>query len=259
MAVLVETERHAVLYDTGPRYSSQSDAGSRIIAPYLRWRGIGRLDLLVVSHLDSDHSGGAAALLRALPIERTWTSIDAGATGAAGAAGLQRCAAGQTLQLGALALQVLHPQVEDYGRRLSTNALSCVLLAEFGATRVLLTGDLPAREERAPRRSHALRGLRLVTAPHHGSRGSSSPAFVAAAGADWVVFQAGYRNRFGHPHPSVVERWRVAGARPARTDERGAVQWRFAAGREDVRWTRRDAWRVLAQPPGADGAGTPIG
>jgi competence protein ComEC len=238
MAVLLETAQHAVLYDTGPRYASHSDAGARIIAPYLRWRGIAALDLLVVSHLDSDHSGGAAALLRALRVERTWTSIDA-AQMPLQAPRLERCAAGEALRLGALVLRIVHPLAEDYGRRLSTNATSCVLLAELGSTRVLLTGDLPAREERALIGREALGRVRLVTAPHHGSRSSSSAAFVAAVGTDWIVFQAGYRNRFGHPDPSVVDRWRVAGARPVRTDERGAVQWRFAAGHEDVRWTRQ--------------------
>jgi len=250
MAILLETARHAVLYDTGPRYSSQSDAGSRIIAPYLRWRGIDALDLLVVSHLDSDHSGGAAALLRALPVARTWTSIDT-TSGLEAATDLARCGAGQTLQLGALALEVVHPQAEDYGRRLSTNAMSCVVLARLGDIRVLLAGDLPAREEWALVGRTALEPMRLVSAPHHGSRSSSSPPFVAAVSTDWGVFQSGYRNRFGHPAPAVVERWRAAGARLARTDERGAVQWRFAAGREQVLWARHAHARYWHNRPAA--------
>ncbi len=228
MAVLVETRDAALLYDTGPRYTLVADAGERVILPYLRWRGIGRLDTLVVSHLDSDHSGGAASILRAVPVERVLTSIDAAHPALAGAARIERCAAGGRFAMGTLYVRVLHPVATDYGRAgVSTNALSCVLAVGTGDARVLLSGDIPAREEALlVARADAL-AAPLASAPHHGSRHSSSDVFVQAVRPRWVIVQAGYRNRFGHPDAGVVERYRRAGAQIARTDHAGAVQWRW--------------------------------
>jgi competence protein ComEC len=256
MAVLVETPGRAILYDTGPRYSAHSDAGARLIAPYLRWRGIDRLDLMVVSHLDSDHSGGAAAVLRDLPVGEVWSSIGPDHAALLGAATARRCQTGLEARFGALRLSVLHPEAGDYGRRLSTNALSCVVALEAGATRVLLTGDLPAREEAPLIARVSFAPVRVVSAPHHGSRNSSRAAFVAAVPAEWVLVQAGYRNRFGHPDPQVVARWRAAGAVVARTDHHGAVQWRFGAdGSAQVLAARRTHARYWHNQP--DAAGLP--
>lgn len=240
MAVLVETHDAVLLYDTGPRYTPAADAGERVILPYLRWRGIGQLDALVVSHLDSDHSGGAASILRALPIARVLTSIDPTHPVLAGAQRIERCEAGQRIASGALDARVLHPLAADYDRPgVTTNALSCVVSVGTGDARVLLTGDLPAREEaQLVARADAV-AAPLASAPHHGSRHSSSVAFVRAARPRWVIVQAGYRNRFGHPDAGVVERYRQAGAQVARTDLGGAIQWRWRRdGTIEV-----DAWR----------------
>jgi competence protein ComEC len=234
-AVLLETRDRVVLYDSGPRYTPQADAGGRVILPYLRWRGIGRLDLLVISHLDSDHSGGADTLLRALPGTAVLTSIDAAHPVLAAAGRIARCerADAPVLDAGGLKLQVLHPEADDYGQRRSTNAMSCVLRVEFGAVRVLLTGDIPAREEVRALAGAAPVPLTLLAAPHHGSRHSSSAALVEAARPRRVLFQAGYRNRFGHPDPEVLERYAAAGAVLARTDHHGALHWRFRADGEE--------------------------
>ncbi len=242
MAVLVETQRHRLLYDTGPRYSAQADAGGRLIAPYLRWRGIDRLDLMVVSHLDSDHSGGAASLLRSLPVARVVSSVPQGSIPVRQAREFARCEAGDTFDLGAARVRLLHPPAEDYARGgRPTNAMSCVLEVSLADHRVLLTGDLPAREEAALARSGLLGPATVLTAPHHGSRHSSSAALIEATRPRWVVVQAGYRNRFGHPDPAVVERYRAAGATVLRTDQSGALQWRLAAD-GTVRVSR---WREL--------------
>ena len=228
-AVLLQTRDATVLYDTGPRYTEQADAGGRVILPYLRWRGIGRLDLLVVSHLDSDHSGGAASVLRGVPGTRVLSSVDPGHPMFRQAARVERCTTDDVVTFGALRLSVLHPAPADYDERRSTNAMSCVLMAEFGARRVLLTGDIPARQEAELLARGGLPGMTLVSAPHHGSRHSSSPALVAATRPQWVLFQAGYRNRFAHPDPGVAAAWQAAGAALARTDHAGALQWRLRA------------------------------
>jgi competence protein ComEC len=231
-AVLVETSGAALLYDTGPRYTPQSDAGQRIIAPVLRRRGIGRLELMVVSHLDSDHSGGAASVMKEIRVGRLLSSVEAGSVVIAGAARTERCEAGQYGDLGPARWRMLHPAAADYGQRRSTNAMSCVMQIEMNDQRILLTGDLPAEQEHELlARDSDLRAV-LITAPHHGSRHSSSEQFLAATRPQWVVYTAGYRNRFGHPHPDVVQRYDRAGAQAARTDEDGAVTWRFAGSGE---------------------------
>jgi competence protein ComEC len=228
MAVLLESADRTVLYDTGPRYSPQSSAASRIVLPYLRYRGLDRLDLLVISHRDGDHAGGADALAAAGAVDRVLTSVERRDLPFGAGIPVERCEAGNVVDLGSMTLDVLHPSGDDYraaGR--NANAVSCVIAARVGAHRVLLTGDvLKAQESTLLARAPGL-GATLLSAPHHGSASSSSEPFVRAVAPRWVVVQAGYRNRFGHPHPSVVERYRAAGARVVRSDAAGATQWRL--------------------------------
>jgi competence protein ComEC len=248
-----------ILYDSGPRYSPQADAGSRVVLPYLRWRGIERVDVLVLSHLDSDHSGGAAALITSLDIGAIWTSIDPRHPILSGVSGVLRCQAGTSVALGELRLRILHPTAAEYALpERSTNARTCVVEARVGRTRVLLTGDLPAAQELdLLARTPDLRAT-LVTMPHHGSRHSSSDPFVRAVAPTWVVAQAGYRNRFGHPDPGAVARYLAAGAQVVRTDFAGGTQWRFAADGSASAWRARiDGARYWHNQP-APGAGASI-
>ncbi|MDH5207877.1 MAG: DNA internalization-related competence protein ComEC/Rec2 [Burkholderiaceae bacterium] len=240
-ALLVEAHDSAWLYDTGPRYSNDADAGERIVLPYLRHRGVARLDGLIVSHLDADHSGGTAALLRALPVRRIVTSITQDDPMFAGRT-VERCTSGTAWSSGALRFTVLHPTAADYERRRSTNAMSCAVAIEVGARRVLLTGDISTAEEGAILARWP--GLRVewLAAPHHGSRSSSGAALLAALGAREAVAQAGYRNRYGHPDSSVVDRYRAHAVKLLRTDHSGALQWRFGADGG----TRVSAWRTEA-------------
>jgi competence protein ComEC len=157
---------------------------------------------------------------------------------------------------GAVELLVLHPTAADYALpERNTNARSCVVEVRLGATRVLLTGDIPARQElELLSRTSDLRAM-LLTAPHHGSRNSSSDPFVHATAPTWVVAQAGYRNRFGHPNPAVVARYLAGGARLVRTDFAGATQWRFGRdGATHVRMQRIDGARYWHNQPGSGGA-----
>ena len=237
-AVLLETRDRAWLHDAGPRYSTEADAGERIILPYLRHRGIGTLDGLVISHLDSDHAGGAAAILRGMSVRRLLTSIPGGDPSLAGRYA-EPCIAGTRWNDGEFEFTFLHPLAEDYGQGRSTNAMSCTLLARVGAVRALLTGDIGVREEAAILARWPSFTVDWMAAPHHGSRSSSSDALLAALGAKHAVAQAGYRNRYGHPDAGVVARYGAHGIALARTDVLGALQWRFSA---DGR-VRLQAWR----------------
>ena len=226
-AVLVRTAGHSLLYDAGPRYSLDSDAGQRVLAPLLRAGGE-RLDLLVLSHRDSDHTGGASALLQAYPGAALLSSMEeAHALQAQRRA--MRCQAGQAWTWDGVAFSVLHPLPADYASAAKPNALSCVLRISAGDRVALLVGDIEMAQERALIERAAPLAADVLLAPHHGSRTSSSPAFVQAVGARWVLVQAGYRNRFGHPVAEVLARYRGAGAQVVDSSRCGAMHWRSAS------------------------------
>jgi competence protein ComEC len=228
LAIAIETRSHTLLYDTGPRFGETTDAGGRIVAPYLRGRGVRALDALVVSHADLDHSGGALSVLEAVPVNVTYSSLptDSAIIERASASGAAwRCHAGQRWRWDGVDFDVLLPPITRYAiDGVKTNDLSCVLRITAGARRALLTGDMEAPSEAhlVGIDAHALAADVLVV-PHHGSRTSSTPAFVAAVDPRVAIFAAGYLNRFGHPRPDIVARYERRGAMLMRTDLMGAV------------------------------------
>ena len=217
LASVIRTREHTLIYDPGPLYSAESDAGQRVVVPYLRWLGINRIDQLMVTHRDSDHSGGTASVLSAVKVGEVRSSLD-------GAAG-ERCLDGQSWQWDGVLFEVLHPTARDYAVKGKANHVSCVLRVTAGGRRILLTSDIESADEAALLARHGdnLRADVLLV-PHHGSRTSSTPAFLAAVGAGQAIIPVGYRNRFGHPRPDIVERYTAAGVRLWRTDRDGAVQ-----------------------------------
>jgi competence protein ComEC len=231
--VLVQTHAHALLYDTGPRYNDTADAGNRIIAPMLRAIGIRALDALVVSHQDSDHSGGALSLLQTVPVGWLASSLSAQsaivAAQSARGGEAQACLGGVRWQWDGVAFETLYPFEATYLEPcIKTNDLSCVIRVSGAAGSLLLTGDIEARAESALL-AHDAAAVRsdLLVVPHHGSRTSSTPAFIAAVRPSVAVYTPGYRNRFGHPRPEIVARYAAAGVRAYRTDYDGALSFSF--------------------------------
>ena len=227
LSVLVETRHHRLLYDTGPRYHSSSDAGSRIVLPALRRLGVRQLDVLLVSHRDADHAGGAVSILAQLPVQTLLTGERLELPPAIASDVEQRaCRAGDDWQWDGIRFRILYPGADAGGRK--GNNRSCVLLVEGAGQRILLPGDVLASAERAfiARVGGA---VDILAAPHHGSRSSSSPAFVAALRPRHVLFASGYRNAFGHPHPEVQARYRSVESRMWHTGEQGAVRFEVNA------------------------------
>jgi competence protein ComEC len=260
-AILVRTRAHALLHDTGAQYSLDSDAGSRVLVPLLRALGVTRLDMLMLSHRDSDHVGGAAAVLAALPVTTLSSSLEASHPLLA-ARRHGRCEAGQSSsswEWDGVRFEVLHPRAEDYARAdAKPNTLSCVLaVTDAQGQRLLLTGDLEAEQEARLLREHA-QALRssVLLVPHHGSKTSSTPAFLDAVAPQVAVAQAGYRNRFGHPAPEVEQRYVERAIAFVRSDRCGA--WTWASGQAPTCWreTARRYWHWRADPDGAELART---
>ena len=177
-AVPVRTATHNLLYDAGPRYSLESDAGHRVLVPLLRAMGE-RLDTVVLSHRDSDHTGGAAAVLALPPQAQLLRSIEAGHPLPGLRAG-RRCADGQRWTWDGVDFEILHPDEADYGHAARSNALSCVLRITNGRTAVLLAGDIEQPQEAALVARHAELRADVLLVPHHGSRTSSSPPLIDA-------------------------------------------------------------------------------
>lgn len=227
LSVLVRTANRALLYDAGPAYGAHSDSGARIVVPVLRAAGLDRLDALVVSHDDADHAGGAQSVLESFEVDTLLSSLPRRHSLNAFAASAAPCRAGLRWEWDGVGFAFLHPQGDAAPRR--RNEASCVLRITTGGAGMLLTGDVEASVEAAlvARAADALRSTVLL-APHHGARASSGSAFLAAVAPRWVVVSVGARNRFGHPAPEALARYRAAGAEVFRTDRDGAVTMRLA-------------------------------
>jgi competence protein ComEC len=217
LAVLVRTASRTLLYDAGPAFGAEADSGGRIVVPLLRAAGISRLDAMVLSHEDADHIGGALTVLETFEAGVLHSSLP-GAHPLHALAAARRCAAGDAWEWDGVRFEFLHPAP---GRAYKRNDGSCVLRVAAAGGSMLLAGDIERVAEEVLTGKDVKADVLLV--PHHGSRTSSTAPFIAAVAPRWAVVTAGYRNRFGHPHPDVLERYRTAGATVARTDLDGAI------------------------------------
>jgi competence protein ComEC len=247
-AALVRTRGHLLVFDTGPQTSPDVDAGSRVLVPLLRARGEARIDLLMLSHRDADHVGGAPAILAAVPVAAMASSLTADHPVLAAAQHLgvphRLCTAGQVWDWDGVHFAVLQPVAEDHGRGLKPNALSCVLRVQAASGRsALLTGDIEAAQEIAllQRLGTALRSDVLLV-PHHGSRTSSTAAFIDGVSPEVAVVQAAYRSRYGHPAPDVMQRYADRGVAIVRSDRCGAWTQPAAGAAHCERLSARRYW-----------------
>lgn len=258
-SILIRTHSHTLLYDTGPALGS-ADAGARMIMPVLRRKGIRVLDQVMVSHADNDHAGGLpsiAELIEVRQLKTSWPSeLAISPTSRNPALAASPCIAGQAWQWDGVRFEVLHPQqgskkasvlIEpqfDYlpqawprqPPKPDRNAHSCVLRVQdsHGAS-ILLTGDIPIKQEKTLPLSHT----QVLMAPHHGSKTSTGIGLLTATQPELVVIQAGYRNRFGHPHAEVLNRIEAFGSKVLRTDLQGAIDIEWQSGRRSV----QDFWQ----------------
>ncbi|RQW82461.1 MAG: DNA internalization-related competence protein ComEC/Rec2, partial [Methylococcus sp.] len=217
LSAVIETRHRTLVFDTGAKLSDSFDMGSAVIEPYLRHRGLARIDALVVSHGDDDHIGGARSLLEAFPVGQVVTSVP---QRLAGAVTPTACRVGQSWQWDGVRFDLLGPITPSE----KDNDNSCVLRVSGAGGSVLLTGDIEAGAEHELVTMHGedLKSDVLIV-PHHGSRTSSTSGFL-----DWVqprlaLIPAGHLNRFGFPHPDVVRRYRERGITVMTAGETGAI------------------------------------
>jgi competence protein ComEC len=234
-AVLIRTRGHALLYDTGPAYGRHGEtgnAGERVLVPLLHALGVRRLDRLVITHRDTDHSGGAAAVLAAMPVTLLQSSLEPGHP-LRQASVHQPCAAGVRWRWEGVDFTFLHPEPTDLDRPALTvlrpNAVSCVLRIDGRRRSVLLTGDIGVDQElRLVVRQRDRLAADVLLVPHHGSGTSSSLHFLNSVAPHWAIVQAGRHNRYGHPSAAVVARYRDIGTDLILTSQCGAWHWRSA-------------------------------
>lgn len=220
LSVALRTRRHVLVYDAGARYPSGFDLGDAVVVPALHALGIGHLDMLMISHADNDHAGGAAAVARAFPEAARYSGDVARMP-----VPMQPCVAGQAWQWDGVRFEVLSPSPGSADRQ--RNDRSCVLLVAGPQGRMLLTGDISSRVE--PQVAGAVGpGVRpVLLVPHHGSETASGAAFIATLQPPFAVVSAGWRNRFRHPRPAVLARYAAAGVPVLNTAVAGAIPLDF--------------------------------
>ncbi|MBF6030387.1 DNA internalization-related competence protein ComEC/Rec2 [Pseudomonas sp. P115] len=219
-SVVLRTRHHTLLYDAGPR-SGTFDLGARVVLPSLRKLGIGHLDMMLLSHADADHAGGAAAVANGMPVKRV---VGGETDGVPAFLGTQRCLSGERWTWDGVSFELWQWPGATNG-----NAKSCVLQVQANGERLLLTGDIDRAAEQAFLDSPLAVPTDWLQAPHHGSRSSSSWPFLQRLAPTSVLISRGRGNGFGHPHPQVVERYQALGSRMYDSAEQGAVRFRLGA------------------------------
>ena len=236
LAVLLRTRNHSLLYDAGPARGG-SDLGEQVVLPTLRKLGVKALDLMLISHAHADHAGGAVAVHRGLPVSRVLAGEPPGLDATLHA---QPCVNDEQWQWDGVRFSLWR-----WPEGAGSNDRSCVLLVEAHGERLLLAGDMEAGAERAWLAAVEIPGIDWLQSPHHGSRTSSTEAFIRATAPRGVLISRGRHNSFGHPHPQVMERYRRHGMAIHDTALDGALRLRLGSGAEvQGQRSQRRFWRI---------------
>ncbi|OQK18378.1 hypothetical protein AU255_11335 [Methyloprofundus sedimenti] len=228
LSVVVETAEHALVFDTGARFSDKFDMGRNVILPFLYYRHILRLDKLIISHADNDHIGGAETLLNSISVQQVLSSVpDQLATYNA-----IQCSAGYSWEWDQIKFQFLSPPEHGFENE---NDNSCVLRIDTPQSSVLLTADIErAAEDYLIQNSSESLQADILISPHHGSNTSSSTAFLALVKPEKILIPADSPNRFGFPHVEVIERYQAIAAKYFITGDQGAISIRFNDNRNQL-------------------------
>lgn len=219
LAAVIQTHSHTLLYDTGPRFSERFDTGEAVVVPFLRSRGVGHVDRLVISHSDNDHAGGADSVRRLVAVDSERRAPRPGELLNPG-----HCVAGEQWRWDDVLFTVLHPS-HPYESESEENDHSCVLRISSGRYAVLLTGDIEREGERTLLRQagDSLRADLLVV-PHHGSASSSSLELLQQVKPRLALVGSGYKNRWSFPRKTVLRRYQSLKIPVMSTADWGAIE-----------------------------------
>jgi competence protein ComEC len=224
LSVVVQTAEHILIYDAGPKYEAASDMGENVILPYLRKIKAKKIDLMVISHGDNDHTGGVKAILNSFPLTNIKTSVPEKMPSSLAT----DCHAGDSWQWDGVTFTFLYPGNHAITSR---NDGSCVLKIDNGQYKILLPGDIEKQAE-----SHLLMNspqslqANMIIAPHHGSKTSGMPSFISAVHPEIVLYATGYRNRYHFPHPGVVAAYERINAKSFNTVDSGTMLFKIPNG-----------------------------
>ena len=229
LASVIETTHHTLIFDTGPKYSQSFNTGEAVVVPFLRYRDIDDVDMVIISHGDNDHIGGLSGILKHINVTQIMTSqpLEHKVT--------TLCTAGQHWQWDQVEFKILHPFQNQSG---SDNERSCVLQIKGKNLSVLLPGDIEKQGEQILVASYG-KSLKsdVLLVPHHGSKTSSSRHFIESISPKYAVFSVGFRNRYGFPVTNVVDRYRNIPSTILRTDLNGAIL--FGKGDSPIFWRQQ--------------------
>jgi len=224
LAAVIQTRDHTLVYDTGAQFSERFNMGDAVLKPYLRYKGIKQISMLLISHGDNDHIGGANAIIENFKIGRILTSVPSKLPMEKS----EICHAGQKWAWDGVNFQIFHPQPDDL---FIENNSSCVLKVTSAHGSVLLTGDI----ERQAEESLLINASDLIKAdillvPHHGSKTSSTNEFISAVAPKYAFIAAGYRNRFGFPKQDIMSRYETHGVEMLVSYKAGEISAKFREG-----------------------------
>ena len=244
LAITIRTRNHSLLFDAGPQYSPEADGGNRVIVPFLRGEGVSRIDGMVLSHDDNDHTGGTLSSRNALNPGWLASPLSENHPLISGQGGHQRCTAGDSWQWDDVRFEFLHPpgDMDLSDAAVKDNARSCVLAVSAHGKRVLIAADIESDIERLMLAKAVPLRSDVLVVPHHGSKTSSTNEFIDAVAPAAAVMAVGYRNRFRHPAAEVVDRYARRGIAIYRTDQDGAISVRVDSERLQI-----DRWRQVRQ------------
>ena len=225
LSILIRTQDKALLYDAGSKIGKHFDIGQKVVVPYLRAIGVQHLDMLMISHADNDHAGGASAVLDRLNVRRLLVGGRLSDFPLPADSRAMACGAGEKWQWNGVLFEVLHPG----SRYTKNNNMSCVLRISNAQSSILITGDIEKSAEIDVLKYAAGRiSSDVLIVPHHGSNTSSSVSLIQAVNPQLAVVSAGYKNRFRHPTRKIESRYKELGIEVLNTAYEGAIQLEFS-------------------------------
>lgn len=218
LSAVIETTNHVLVFDTGAKYSQNYDMGDAVVIPFLKSKSISTVNVLLISHGDNDHIGGAKSVIKQLKVDKVLTSVPDKLE----QHGAIECQAGQAWEWDQVEFEILSPKIDGFE---GENNNSCVLKVKTQKGRgLLLTGDIEQQAEVWLVKNYEKKLISdILIAPHHGSKTSSSLTFLNQVKPSMILIPLGFKNRFSFPHQEVMERYKNIGATVFNTAEQGAL------------------------------------